>query len=143
VLVDLKQEAAQQTIDIVKGITDNVLFVQANVTKKDDVQNFVNVAVKKFNSIDIFINNAGIDAEVTPTSEYDEGMCGRVMEVNTKGGFLGMTYVLQVKQKQKSGSIINTASVNDRRGMIKRSAYVATKHAVIGLTKTQAVENAQ
>src|SRR5699024_11852873 len=52
VLVDLKQEAAQQTIDIVKGITDNVLFVQANVTKKDDVQNFVNVAVKKFNSID-------------------------------------------------------------------------------------------
>src|SRR5699024_467951 len=93
VLVALKQEAAQQTIDIVKGITDNVLFVQANVTKKDDVQNFVNVSVKKFNSIDIFFNNAGIDAEVTPTSEYDEGMFGREMEVNTTGVFLGMKYV--------------------------------------------------
>src|SRR5699024_5366071 len=111
VLVDLKQEAAQKTSDIVKGITDNVLIVQANVTKKDDVQTFVNVAVKKFNSIDIFFNNAGIDAEVTPTSEYDEGMFGRVMEVNTTGVFLGMKYVLQVMQKQKSGSIINTASV--------------------------------
>src|SRR5699024_6779727 len=66
VLVDLKQEAAQQTIDKVKEITDNVLFVQANVTKKDDVQNFVNEAVEKFKRIDIFFNNAGIDAEVTP-----------------------------------------------------------------------------
>src|SRR5699024_39 len=143
VLVDLKQEAAQQTIDIVKGITDNVLFVQANVTKKDDVQNFVNVAVKKFNSIDIFFNNAGIDAEVTPTSEYDEGLFGRAMEGNTTGVFLRMKYVLQVMQKQKSGSIINTASVHGTRGMINRSAYVASKHAVVGLTKTAAVENAQ
>src|SRR5699024_3719688 len=80
---------------------------------------------------------------VTPTSEYDEGMFGRVMEVNTTGVFLGMKYVLQVMQKQKSGSIINTASVHGTRGMINRSAYVASKHAVVGLTKTAAVENAK
>jgi len=143
VLVDLKQDVAQKTIDEVSKITNDVHFVQANVTKKDDVQYFVNEASKKFKSIDVFFNNAGIDAEVTPTSEYDEDMFGRVMEVNTTGVFLGMKYVLQVMHKQQSGSIINTASVHGLRGMINRSAYVASKHAVVGLTKTAAVENAQ
>jgi len=143
VLVDLKEEAAKDTISAVKEITNDVHFVQANVTKKEDVQNFVKEAVEKFNRIDIFFNNAGIDAEVIQTSEYDEESFMRVMEVNTIGVFLGMKYILQVMQKQGSGSIINTASVHGTRGMINRSAYVASKHAVVGLTKTAAVENAQ
>jgi len=143
VLVDLKEEAAKDTINAVKAITQDVHFVQANVTKKEEVQNFVNEAVEKFNRIDIFFNNAGIDAEVIQTSEYDEELFKRVMEVNTTGVFLGMKYILQVMQKQGNGSIINTASVHGTRGMINRSAYVASKHAVIGLTKTAAVENAQ
>src|SRR5699024_2750207 len=142
-LKKMKKETTQQKINKNKEITDKVLFVQANITKKDDVQNFVNEAVEKFKRIDIFFNNAGIDAEVTPTSEYDEGMFGRVVEVNTTGVFLGMKYVLQVMQKQKSGSIINTSYVNGTRGMINRRAYVSSKNAVVGLTKTATVENAQ
>src|SRR5699024_2935348 len=134
---------AKDTISAVKEITNDVHFVQANVTKKEDVQNFVKEAVEKFNRIDIFFNNAGIDAEVIQTSEYDEESFSRVMEVNTTGVFLGMKYVLQVMQKQGSGSIINTASVHGTRGMINRSAYVASKHAVVGITKTAAVENAK
>lgn len=143
VLVDMKEEAASQTIEAVKKITSDIHFVQANVTKKDEVQNFVNEAVEHFEKIDIFFNNAGIDAEVTPTSMYDEESFSRVMEVNTTGVFLGMKYVLQEMQKQGSGSIINTASVHGTRGMINRSAYVASKHAVVGLTKTASVENAE
>lgn len=143
VLVDLNEEAATQTIEVIKKITSDVHFVQANVTKKDEVQNFVNEAVDQFGRIDVFFNNAGIDAEVTATSTYDEEMFSRVMEVNTTGVFLGMKHVLQVMQEQGSGSIVNTASVHGTRGMLNRSAYVASKHAVVGLTKTAAVENAK
>lgn len=143
VLVDLKKEAAEKTIDAVKDITQDVHFVQANVTNKDDVKGFVDEAVEKFGSIDVFFNNAGIDAEVVQVADYKEESFSRVMEVNTTGVFLGMKYVLQVMQKQGNGSIINTASVHGTRGMINRGAYVASKHAVVGLTKTASVENAQ
>ncbi|TBL79856.1 glucose 1-dehydrogenase [Paenibacillus thalictri] len=143
VLVDLTESAANKTLKEVSDVASDVHFVAANVTKSEDVQKYVNEAVARFGRIDVFFNNAGIDAAVTPTSEYDEAMFDSVMSVNTKGVFLGLKYVLQVMQKQKSGSIINTASVHGLRGFSNRSAYVASKHAVVGLTRTAAAENAE
>lgn len=143
VLVDLNEKAINQTLMELRDLTKDVHFVAANVTNPEDVKRYVDEAISKFGRIDVFFNNAGIDAAVTPTSDYNEDEFDRVMNVNTKGAFLGMKYVLQVMKKQNSGSVINTASVHGIRGMIDRSAYVASKHAVVGLTRTAAGEVAQ
>ncbi|MEV9640792.1 glucose 1-dehydrogenase [Mammaliicoccus sciuri] len=143
VLVDLNEKTISETMEELGEFTDEIHFVAANVTKSEDVKRYVDEAVEKFGRIDVFFNNAGIDAAVTPTSDYDEDEFDKVMNVNTKGAFLGMKYVLQVMKKQGSGSIVNTASVHGIRGMIDRSAYVASKHAVVGLTRTAAGEVAQ
>jgi len=143
VLVDLSEQTAAKTIKSVNKLTPNVHFVKANVTNKEDMKKFTQESVEKFGRIDVLFNNAGIDAEVIQTAEYDEDSFKRVMEINANGVFLGMKYVLKVMQQQGSGSIINTASVHGTRGMKNRSAYVASKHAVVGLTKTAAVENAK
>lgn len=143
ILVDLDESAAQSTIEAVEDLAEDIIFIQADVTKKADVKKYVEKAVEKFGKIDVFFNNAGIDTEVTPTADYNEKLFNKVMEVNTTGVFLGMKYVLQVMRKQGHGNIVNTASVHGTTGMPNRSAYVASKHAVVGLTKTAAVENAK
>ena len=94
-------------------------------------------------SIDCFHNNAGIEGSVAPTAEYDEAMFDAVMSVNVKGVFLGLRHVLPVMLKQKRGAIVNTASVAGLVASPGMPAYVASKHAVIGLTKTAAGEVAR
>src|SRR5207253_2989835 len=94
-------------------------------------------------SIDCFHNNAGIEGKWTHTAEYDEAMFDQVIAVNVKGVFLGLRHVLPVMLQQKSGAIVNTASVAGLVATPGMPAYVASKHAVIGLTKTAAGEVAR
>ncbi|WP_158734867.1 SDR family NAD(P)-dependent oxidoreductase [Alteribacillus sp. YIM 98480] len=143
VLVDLSDQPMERTVSLVKEITQDVHTVEANVTNSNDVQNYVKEAVDTFGFIDVFYNNAGIEGSVTPTTQYDEDEFDKVMAVNTRGVFLGLKYVLQQMQKQKSGSIINTASVAGISTQENLSAYTASKHSVVGLTRATAVENAK
>src|SRR5699024_10811199 len=115
----------------------------ADVTKEIDIKNYVNEAMKKYGKIDIFFNNAGIDADVTSIDKYDENQFNKILDVNTKGVFLSLKHVLKVMREQHSGSIINTASIHGLRGVADRVGYVASKHAVIGMTKTASTENAE
>src|SRR4029079_12470253 len=85
-----------------------------------------------------FFNNAGIEGAWRHTAEYDEAMFDQVITVNVKGVFLGLRHVLPVMIAQKSGAIVNTASVAGLVATPGMPAYVASKHAVIGLTKTAA-----
>jgi NAD(P)-dependent dehydrogenase (short-subunit alcohol dehydrogenase family) len=115
----------------------------SDVTKSADVQAYVKAALDAFGSIDCFFNNAGIEGKVAPVAEYDEAVFDQVIGINVKGVFLGLRHVLPVMLKQKSGAVVNTASVAGLVATPGMSAYVASKHAVIGLTKAAAGEVAR
>lgn len=115
-------------------------FVAADVTSSAEVQAYVETTLAAFGRIDCFFNNAGIEGAIVPTAEYDEAMFDRVIAVNLKGVFLGLRHVLPVMLKQKSGAVVNTASTAGVVGTPRMPAYTASKHAIIGLTKTAAAE---
>jgi NAD(P)-dependent dehydrogenase (short-subunit alcohol dehydrogenase family) len=143
VVVDQDQAAGEATVGIVRQQGAEAFFVAADVTKSADVQNYVKLALEKYGSIDCFHNNAGIEGSLGLTHQSDEDMFDRVMAVNVKGVFLGLRHVLPVMIKQASGAVVNTASVAGLVASPGMPAYVASKHAVIGLTKTAAGEVAR
>lgn len=112
----------------------------ADVTRAADVQAYVKAALDAYGRIDCFHNNAGIEGRIATTAEYDEAVFDAVMGVNVKGVFLGLRHVLPVMIRQQSGAIVNTASIAGLVGTPGMPAYVASKHAVIGLTKVAAGE---
>ena len=140
VVVDHDAAAGEATAGIIRQQGGKSSFVRADVTRSADVQAYVKYCVDTYGAIDCFYNNAGIEGAVAPTAEYDEEIFDRVMAVNVKGVFLGMRHVLPVMIKQGRGSVVNTASVAGLVASPGMSAYVASKHAVIGLTKTAAGE---
>lgn len=115
----------------------------ADVTKSAEVKGYVDAALAAYGRIDCFFNNAGIEGKVAHIPQYDEAVFDQVIAVNVKGVFLGLRHVLPVMLQQKSGAVVNTASVAGLVGTPGMSAYVASKHAVIGLTKTAAGEVAR
>lgn len=139
VLVDLFEDALAEAK---KELGDNVLTVQADVSKEEDVKNYVAKTVEQFGKIDIFFNNAGIEGKVAPITEQKIEDFDKVLSVNVRGVFLGLQNVLPVMIEKKSGSIINTSSVAGLGGSPNVSPYITSKHAVVGLTKAAAVENA-
>ncbi len=139
VLVDLFEDALAEAKT---ELGDNVLTVQADVSKEEDVQKYVDQTVEQFGKIDIFFNNAGIEGKVAPITEQKVDDFDKVIAVNVRGVFLGLQKVLPVMIKQKSGSVINTSSVAGLGGSPNVSPYITSKHAVVGLTKAAAVENA-
>lgn len=140
VAVDFNKETGEETVRLIQEQGGEAFFVEANVAVSEDVQNYVNKAVEKYGRIDIFFNNAGIIQKFSPLTEVQEDEYDRIMNVNVKGVFLGLKYVLQVMEKQGSGVVINTASTAGIRSEHSVSVYSASKHAVVGLTKSAALE---
>lgn len=138
VLVDINEAALGK---VAFGLNSpDVSYVTADVTKAADVQNYVAHTLKTFGKIDVFFNNAGIEGMVKPIAEYPEDVFDKLIAVNIKGVWLGLKYVLP--EMNAGGSIINTSSVAGLGGTANMSAYVTSKHAVIGLTRTIALEAA-
>src|ERR1700683_3951069 len=108
--------------------------------KSADVQAYVARALQLFGRIDGFFNNAGMEGKLAPTYEYEEAEFDRIVAVNQKGIFLGLRHVLPVMLSQGHGAVVNTGSIASERGLAGACAYNATKHAVIGLTRTAASE---
>jgi NAD(P)-dependent dehydrogenase (short-subunit alcohol dehydrogenase family) len=143
VAVDRDGAAAERTAGTIKQQGGQAIAVTADVTKSGDVQAYVKAALDAYGTIDCFFNNAGIEGKLAPTAEYDEAMFDQVLAVNVKGVFLGLRHVLPVMIAKKSGAIVNTASIAGLVGSPNMPAYVASKHAVVGLTKAVAGENAR
>jgi NAD(P)-dependent dehydrogenase (short-subunit alcohol dehydrogenase family) len=143
VVVDRDRAGGEATAGIIRQQGGAALFVAADVTKSADVQAYVKAALDTYGRIDCFHNNAGIEGTWQHTAEYDEAMFDQVIAVNVKGVFLGLRHVLPVMLAQKSGAVVNTASVAGLVATPGMPAYVASKHAVIGLTKTAAGEVAR
>ena len=141
--VDKDGAAAERTAGTIQQQGGEARAQPADVTKSVEVQGYVKAALDAYGRIDCFFNNAGIEGKVTPLAEYDEAVFDQVIGVNVKGVFLGLRHVLPVMLKQQSGAIVNTASVAGLVGTPGIGPYVASKHAVIGLTKTASGEVAR
>jgi len=139
VAVDRKERELQTAIKDLPA-SAQAFAVTADVSNEDDVADYVRTAVAKFGTIDVFYNNAGIEGEIAPITRYPLEAFRRVLDVNVVGVFLGLKHVLPVMLKQNKGSIINTASIAGLIGSPDIAVYSASKHAVIGLTKSAALE---
>ncbi|TVP83290.1 MAG: SDR family oxidoreductase [Alkalicoccus sp.] len=141
VIVDLKEEAVNEGVEKLKK-HGTCYGIAADVSSEDDVKKFVEFAENKLGKIDVFVNNAGIEGKYQMITETDVSNFEAVTSVNVKGVLLGMKHVIPMMAKNKSGSIINTASVGGLIGSPGMASYIASKHAVIGLTRTAALETA-
>jgi NAD(P)-dependent dehydrogenase (short-subunit alcohol dehydrogenase family) len=139
VAVDRKPQDLQTAVRDLPA-TAQALAITADVTSEGDVAEYVRTAVDKFGTIDVFYNNAGIEGDIAPITRYSLETFRKVIDVNVVGVFLGLKHVLPVMLKQNKGSIINTASIAGLIGSPEVAVYSASKHAVIGLTKSAAQE---
>lgn len=142
VLVDYNEESLKKAEEELKKAYSEIkiITVKADVSNEEDVKNYVNTAVKEFGRIDGLYNNAGIEGKQASITEYDLDIFKKVIDINLMGVYYGLRYVIPVMQKQKYGRIVNVASVGGIRGVLNQMPYVASKHAVSGMTKNAAVE---
>lgn len=117
-----------------------IITVVADVSKEDQVKNYVDETMAAFGKIDGLYNNAGIEGRQAPITEYDIEVFKKVIDINLLGVYYGLRYVLPIMQKQNYGRIVNVASVGGIRGVLNQMPYVASKHAVTGMTKNAAIE---
>jgi NAD(P)-dependent dehydrogenase (short-subunit alcohol dehydrogenase family) len=141
-LVDLAEEELNDLEDDLKEFGE-LITVTADVSDEDDVKNYVQETKNAFGQIDVFFNNAGVTGDRTPLVDIELEDFANVMNINVNGVFLGLKHVLPVMMEQENGSIINTSSVDGLRGSPELAPYSTSKHAVVGLTKTAALEAAE
>lgn len=139
VLVDNNQQAIDEAITGLNN--ENVSFFKADVSKKEDTIKFLNHTMAIFGKIDVFFANAGIEGIASPIAEYPEDVFDKVIAVNLKGVWLGCQYI--IPKMEAGGSVIITSSVAGLKGFPDLGAYVATKHAVVGIMRVAAAENAE
>ena len=139
-LVDLDESALQ---DLVQSIgADRASYTVADVTQPDQSQAYVNAAVERWGGIDAYLANAGIEGSLYSIPDYPIDIFDRVMAVNVRGVWLGIKYVVPVMRERGGGSIVITSSTAGIGAGPEMSAYTTSKHAVIGLMRTAAMEGA-
>lgn len=125
----------EELVEKSKDLAGEIYAVALDVSKQEDIDNIVDKTVEKYGKVDVLVNNAGIlDSYKSPVSITDE-IWSKMFEVNVDSVMRATRKVLPLMRDQKSGVILNTASVGGIRGMRGGLAYVATKHAVVGMTK--------
>ena len=140
-LVDYNEEALKEAEEkLSSAYQTEILTVKADVSNENDVKNYVDATVEKFGKIDGLYNNAGIEGKQAGMTEYDLEVFKKVIDINLMWVYYGLRYVIPVMQKQKFGRIVNVASVGGIRGVLNQTPYVASKHAVSGMTKNAALE---
>jgi len=140
---DVQVEAGQETVQMIREVGGQAVFVQADVSKASDVEALINKTVEVYGRLDCAYNNAGVEAKYGFTVKSTEEDWDRVLGINLKGVWLCMKYEISQMLEQGGGAIVNTASIAGLVGMPGTSAYVASKHGVVGLTKTAALEYAK
>lgn len=139
-LVDLNEEGLSARERELRAAGAEVASRCADVSQSAAVKGFIDAAVARYGRLDGLFNNAGVEGHIAPTWEYDIEEFDRVTRVNTNGVFLGMRHALPLMIAQGSGAIVNTASIGSERGLAGACTYNASKHAVVGLTRTAAAE---
>ena len=144
VVSDIDASGAEETLSLIKERGGDGVFVHADVSKSNDVEELISRAVSTYGRLDCAYNNAGIEGYMSGRlHEYPEETWDRLVDINIKGVWLCLKYEIPQMLEQGGGAIVNTASVAGLVGSRLLSAYVASKHAVVGLTKAAALEYAQ
>lgn len=143
VVADVTHKEGTEVVEEIKKMGGEASIIVTNISNKAEVQNCVTQVVNRYGRLDCAVNNAGIEGEQAPTAECSEQNWDRVISINLKGTWLCMKYELEQMLKQKSGTIVNMSSVAGIIGYEGICAYTASKHGMIGLTKTAALEYAR
>src|SRR6516162_5952084 len=141
-IADYVQEGGERTVKMIKDGSGTASFIQADVSLAAQVEAMVAKTVQIYGRIDGAFNNAGIEGRMANTVENSEDNFDRTIAINLKGVWLCMKYEIPQMLKQGGGAIVNTASVAGLVGFEGGSAYNASKHGVVGLTRTAALEYA-
>ena len=137
-LVDLEEAALKSACNDIGS--NKVSYCVADVTNNSDNQKMINIAEERYGGVDVLLANAGVEGDVMSITDYDEKRFDQVMAVNVKGPFLGLKAAIPAISKRGGGSIIITSSVAGLGGVANIAPYATSKHAVIGLMKSAALE---
>ncbi len=140
-LVDLSGDAASAAAKSLNSLPGNVDFIVADISKVTDVEKAVRTTVERFGAVDILVNNAGIQTFGNPVTTTEE-VWDKTMNVNLKGHWLMSKYAIPEMLKRGKGSIVNVSSVQGLASQRNVVAYSTSKHAMIGLTRSMAVDMA-
>ncbi len=140
VVSDITSEGGEETVKMISDAGGRAVFCRADIAKASEVEAMVKKAVETYGSLDYAVNNAGMEAQPTPTADCTEADFDRTVEVNLKGTWLCIKYEIQQMLKQGGGAIVNMSSIAGLVGVQAMPAYVAAKHGIVGLTKTAALE---
>lgn len=144
VVAGRREVEGKETIDLVRAAGGDGLFVKADISQAAEVQAMVRKTVEKFGRLDIAFNNAGIEGNWIPIAEQSEEDWDRTIDINLKGVWLCLKYEIQQMLKQGGGgAIVNMASIAGLIGSAGAATYCASKHGVMGLTKSAALETAR
>jgi NAD(P)-dependent dehydrogenase (short-subunit alcohol dehydrogenase family) len=143
VVSDIDAKGGEETVAAIKAAGGVASFISCDVTRDDQVRALVQATVASYGRLDYAFNNAGIEIEHSKLAEGTESEFDAIMNVNVKGVWLCMKYEIPAMLAQGGGAIVNTASIAGLGAAPKMSIYSASKHAVIGLTKSAAVEYAK
>ena len=140
VVADINQQDGEAVVNEITQAGGTAMFVPCDVTNDQQVMSLVDATLEAYGKLDIAFNNAGIEIEQSKLADGEESVFDKIMDVNVKGIWRCMKYQIPAMLKNGSGSIVNTASVAGLGAAPKMAIYSASKHAVIGLTKSAAVE---
>ncbi|MCO4787030.1 SDR family NAD(P)-dependent oxidoreductase [Marinomonas atlantica] len=140
---DLHEDALQTAMEVLSDYEDQVLTVEVDISESSSVEAAMRVTVEEFGRLDILVNNAGIGGPLKANGDYTDEDWRKVMAVNLDGAMFCQRAALKYMTQLSGGSIINMSSILGQVGFANASAYTATKHALIGLTKSTALEYAE
>ncbi len=142
VVADIATEGNQQTARMIEQAGGQSLAVSCDVARADDIKAALDAAVERFGCLDIAFNNAGIEQPIKPAAEISDDEWDRLVAVNLRGAFLSMKHEIELMLQHGGGAIVNTSSGAGVKGFKGQAAYAATKHGLIGLTKSAVLDYA-
>jgi NAD(P)-dependent dehydrogenase (short-subunit alcohol dehydrogenase family) len=143
VVTDRVEAALQETAEYVKESGGEVLAIACDVSKPEEIEAAVAQAVNTFGRIDCAFNNAGVENKATPLHEIELEEWDRILSINLRGTFVCMKHEIAQMVRQGSGVVVNTSSGAGIRGVAGGASYAASKHAMIGMTKSAALDYAK
>lgn len=142
-ILDRSADALEKVKSSVESAGGEVLTVVCDVSSPDQVEDAVDQVVHRFGRLDVAFNNAGVENKAAPVHEIDLAEWDRILNINLRGTFVCMKHELAQMVKQGGGVIVNTSSGAGIRGVAGGAAYAASKHAIIGLTRSAALDYAK